>query len=262
MTLPLLTGTSTSSAATPSLFPRPSHAENSGLCATPIPNRTFATPYVSRPFLSHARSDLRPEFVADRHRAVRSAPCAGSNSPTNRRASPVQTHELTDRACAEVALHRGSAARCAISLGDRFGGHRRARLAPENSLAYEWSTASRGCGTLMRHFFSADPVATPTSVAALALGMTVPATSRLLISTPRRSQRFVSGEAAAARAAVLLSAITNRADEYLAPTPGTQEQSGVVHRSPRRGGLDDPQSPGNTALGAVRKCGSGRSLGH
>ena len=37
-------------------FPRPSRAENSGLCATPIPNRTFATPYVSRPFLSHARS--------------------------------------------------------------------------------------------------------------------------------------------------------------------------------------------------------------
>ena len=37
-------------------FPRPSPAENSGLCATPIPNRTFATPYVSRPFLSHVRS--------------------------------------------------------------------------------------------------------------------------------------------------------------------------------------------------------------
>ena len=30
---------------------------------------------------------------------------------------------------------------------------------------------------------------------------------------------------------------------------------------PRRGGLDDPRSPGNTALGAVRQCGSGRSLG-
>ena len=51
------------SGATPSghgtgAFPRPSRAENSGLCATPIPNRTFATAYVSRPFLSHARSDL------------------------------------------------------------------------------------------------------------------------------------------------------------------------------------------------------------
>ena len=30
---------------------------------------------------------------------------------------------------------------------------------------------------------------------------------------------------------------------------------------PGGGGLDDPRSPGNTALGAVRKCGSGRSLG-
>ena len=51
----------------------------------------------------------------------------------------------------------------------------------------------------------------------------------------------------------------NRPD--LALTPRTQKQSGIVHRSPRRGGLDDPRSPGNTALGAVRKCGSGRSLG-
>ena len=41
-------------------FPRPSRAENSGLCGTPIPNRTFATPYVSRPFLSHARSRSAP----------------------------------------------------------------------------------------------------------------------------------------------------------------------------------------------------------
>ena len=45
-------------------FPRPSPAENSGLCATPIPNRTFATPYVSRPFLSHARSNS--DFVVCR----------------------------------------------------------------------------------------------------------------------------------------------------------------------------------------------------
>ena len=53
-----------SGATTPSghgtaAFPRPSRAENSGLCATPIPNRTFATPYVSRPFLSHVRSRCR-----------------------------------------------------------------------------------------------------------------------------------------------------------------------------------------------------------
>ena len=40
----------------------------------------------------------------------------------------------------------------------------------------------------MRHFLSADLVVTSASVAALALGMTVPAASRLLISTPRRAQ--------------------------------------------------------------------------
>ena len=45
-------------------------------------------------------------------------------------------------------------------------------------------------------------------------------------------------------------------------TPRSVRLSGyTIHRSPRRGGLDDPRSPGNTALGAVRKCGSGRSLG-
>ena len=39
------------------VYPRPSRAENSGLCANLIPNRTSAMPYVSRPFLPHARSD-------------------------------------------------------------------------------------------------------------------------------------------------------------------------------------------------------------
>ena len=48
---------------------------------------------------------------------------------------------------------------------------------------------------------------------------------------------------------------------YPSPASGTEKQPGIVHCSPWRGGLDDPQSPGNTALGAVRKCGSGRSLG-
>ena len=33
-----------------------SRADNSDLCVTQIPNRTFAMPYVSRPFRSHARS--------------------------------------------------------------------------------------------------------------------------------------------------------------------------------------------------------------
>ena len=90
--------------------------------------------------------DLRHEFVADRHRAVRSAPCGGSKSPANRRAPPVDTHEFADRACTEVAP----------SHGGWVGGHRRARLAPENSLAHEWSTASGRCGTLMLHDFPAS----------------------------------------------------------------------------------------------------------
>ena len=30
--------------------------DNFDLCLTQIPNRTFARPYVSRPFLSHAQS--------------------------------------------------------------------------------------------------------------------------------------------------------------------------------------------------------------
>ncbi len=33
-----------------------SRAHISNICVTQIPNRTFATPYVSTPFLSHARS--------------------------------------------------------------------------------------------------------------------------------------------------------------------------------------------------------------
>ena len=99
------------------------------------------------------------------------------------------------------------------------------------------------------------------AVAALALGMTVPAASRVLIPASRPAQRFTPSEAAAARPAVVLAPVTARADEHLAPASGTEKQSGIVHCSPRRGGLDDPRSPGNTALGAVRKCGSGRSLG-
>ena len=113
----------------------------------------------------------------------------------------------------------------------------------------------------MRHFLSPAPVAAPAAVAALTLGVTVPAASRVLIPASRRAHRFAPSVVTATCPAVLLAPITARADEYLAPAPGTQKQPGIVHRRPRRGGLDDPQSPGNTALGAVRKCGSGRSLG-
>ena len=113
----------------------------------------------------------------------------------------------------------------------------------------------------MRHFLSAVPVAAPAAVAALARGVTVPAASRVLIPASRRAHRVTPSEVAATRPAVLLAPITARADKHLAPAPGTQKHPGIVHRRPRRGGLDDPQSPGNTALGAVRTCGSGRSLG-
>ena len=113
----------------------------------------------------------------------------------------------------------------------------------------------------MRHFVRARAFAAPAPVAPLALGMTVPAAPRVLIPASRPAQRFTPSEAAAACPAVLLASVAARADEHLAPASGTQKQSSIVHCSPRRGGLDDPRLPGNTAFGAVRKCGSGRSLG-
>ena len=101
-------------------------------------------------------------------------------------------------------------------------------------------------------------------VAALALGVTVPtvpAASRVLIPASRRTQRFTPSGAAATCSAIALAPVAARADEHLAPASGTEKQAGIVHCSPRRGGLDDSRSPGNTAFGAVRQCGSGRSLG-
>ena len=125
----------------------------------------------------------------------------------------------------------------------------------------EFSIARGASGTVMRHFVRACAFAAPAPVAPLALGMTVPAAPRVLIPASRPAQRFTPSEAAAACPAVLLASVAARADEHLAPASGTQKQSGIVHCSPRRGGLDDPRLPGNTAFGAVRKCGSGRSLG-
>ena len=169
--------------------------------------------------------DLSPDVFADGHRALRSVPCAGAHSPTNRRASPVNTHVVADRAGAEVAVHRGC----------RFGGHRRARLALESSLAGEFSTAWGASGTLMRHFLSASPFAAPVPVAALALGVTVPAASRALIPASRRAQALTPGEVAAIGPAVLLAPVAARADEHLASASGTQKQSGIVHRPPPAG---------------------------
>ena len=203
--------------------------------------------------------DLRLEFVVDRHRARRSAPDASASS--YRRAPPLPAAELADRARAEVAVHLGSGARCASSLGGWFGQHRRIRLAHHNLMTGEFSTARGAIGTVMRHFLHTRVFAAPAPVAALALGVTVPAASRVLIPASRRAQRFTPSGAAATCPAVLLAPVAARADEHLAPASGTQKQSGIVHCTPRRGGLDDPRLPGNTALGAVRKCGSGRSLG-
>ena len=205
--------------------------------------------------------DLRLELVVERHRARCSVPGATPSASSYRRATPLPTDELADRARAEVAVHLGSAARCANSLGGRFGRHRRIGLAHRNSMRGEFSIARGASGTVMRHFVRARAFAAPAPVAPLALGMTVPAAPRVLIPASRPAQRFTPSEAAAARPAVVLAPVTARADEHLAPASGTEKQSGIVHRSSRRGGLDDPRLPGNTAFGAVRKCGSGRSLG-
>ena len=195
--------------------------------------------------------NLRLECVVDGHRTRRSVPGAPALASSHRRAPPLPADELADRARTEVAVHR---------MG-RFGGHRRARLAHRNSMRGEFSTARGASGTVMRHFLPVSAFAAPAAIAALALGVAVPAALRALIPASCRAQRFTPSETAATCPAVLLAPITARTDEYLAPAPGTQKQPGIVHRSPRRGGLDDPRSPGNTARGAVRQCGSGRSLG-
>ena len=195
--------------------------------------------------------DLRLELVVERHRARCSVPGATPSASSYRRATPLPTDELADRARAEVAVHRDG----------RFGRHRRIGLAHRNSMRGEFSIARGASGTVMRHFVRARAFAAPAPVAPLALGMTVPAAPRVLIPASRPAQRFTPSEAAAARPAVVLAPVTARADEHLAPASGTEKQSGIVHRSSRRGGLDDPRLPGNTAFGAVRKCGSGRSLG-
>ncbi len=114
----------------------------------------------------------------------------------------------------------------------------------------------------MRHFFSAHPFPATYPITSLALGVTVPAAPRLLVTVSGRAQRLTAGDTGTCRAAVLLAAVTMRADPHLALTPGTQEQSGIVHRSPRRGELDDPAAHSDTGYGAARECGSGRSPGH
>ena len=84
----------------------------------------------------------------------------------------------------------------------------------------------------MRHFVHTRVFAPPATVAALALGVTVPAASRVLIPAPRRAQRFTPSGAAATCSAKALAPVAARADEHLAPASGTQKQAGIVHCSP------------------------------
>ena len=107
--------------------------------------------------------NLRLEFVVNRHRARRAVPDASASS--YRRAPPLSADELADRTRTEMAVHRGSAARCASSHGGRFGRHRRIRLAHHNLMTGEFSTARGASGTVMRHFVRARGFRGPSSPA-------------------------------------------------------------------------------------------------
>ena len=78
----------------------------------------------------------------------------------------------------------------------------------------------------MRHIFW---VPAPGPVAALAFGMTVPASSGVLITPSGRTYRLASSELRTPGFAVLLSAVTSRADPHLALASGTQIEPGIVH---------------------------------
>ena len=88
----------------------------------------------------------------------------------------------------------------------------------------------------MRHFFSARPFPATRPIASLALGVTVPAAPRLLVAVSGRAQRLTPSDTGTCRAAVLLAAVTTRADPYLALTPDAQKKSGIVHRPPSEEG--------------------------
>ena len=152
-------------------------------------------------------------------------PSGTTSASSHRRASPFHTDELADWAHTEVAVHRYS----------RFGRHRRTRLVHRNAMMGECTTARGESGTMMRHILPARGLAASLAVAALALGMTMPAASGLLVPAACCAQRIASGEAATVRSAVLLSAIAARADEHLTSASGTWKASDIVHRSSRWG---------------------------
>ena len=157
------------------------------------------------------------------------------SASSHRWASPFHTDELVDWAHTEVAVHRYG----------RFGRHRGTRLVHRNSMTGECTTVRGESGTMMRHILPARGVAASLAVAALALGMTMPTASGLLVPASCCAQRIASGEAATVRSAVLLSAITARADEHLTSASGTWKASGIVHRPSsivRPGGVRLPPS--------------------
>ena len=87
------------------------------------------------------------------------------------------------------------------SLGGRYGRHRRIRLAHPNSMTGEFSPARGASGTVMRHFVHVRAFAAP------ALGVTVPAATRLLAPASRRTQRFTPSGAAATYFAMALASV-------------------------------------------------------
>ena len=178
----------------------------------------------------------RPSPSCARH----SMPSGTMSASSHRWASPFHTDELVDWALTEVAVHRYG----------RFGRHRGTRLVHRNSMTSECTTVRGESGTMMRHILPAHGVAASLAVAALALGMTMPTASGLLVPASCCAQRIASGEAATVRSAVLLSAITARADEHLTSASGTWKASGIVHRSPRRGADSSIPRPGTARQGS------------
>jgi len=75
----------------------------------------------------------------------------------------------------------------------------------------------------MRHFRSLEGLSASFPVVPLALGVTVAPAPRLLVTLASRAPRLSAGDAGTARPAVLLTAVTARADPHLALTPCTQK---------------------------------------
>ena len=178
-------------------------------------------------------------------------PGAPARASSRRQAPPLPADKLADRARTEVAVHR---------MG-RLGGHRQARLVHRSLMTGECSTARGRSGTVMPSLSPGTRLrGTGAGCGADARHCSAGRVESADTGVPQRASiRAERDRCNPPRSTA--GPIIARADEHLAPAPGTQKHPGIVHCSPQRGGLNGPQSPGNTALGAVRKCGSVRSLG-